>query len=111
MSATVLTSSPVWTAAGWTMLHLVWVGGAIGLVAALARRLLRSARPEARYGVALAWLVVLAVSPAVIFVWVFEPSFSGLRSRWFEPVKTSQTASSGSSVMSDRPAAGVSRCG
>jgi hypothetical protein len=26
MTSTVLTSSPVWTAAGWTMLHVVWVG-------------------------------------------------------------------------------------
>jgi len=48
MSTTVLSSSPVWTAAGWTMIHTVWIGGAIGLLAALARRLLRSARPEVR---------------------------------------------------------------
>ena len=30
MSLTVLTTSPVWTAAGWTMLHLVWVGAVVG---------------------------------------------------------------------------------
>ena len=40
MSSTLLTASPVWTAAGWTMLHLVWVGAAIGLMAALLRRAL-----------------------------------------------------------------------
>ena len=80
MSSTLLTTSPVWTAAGWTMLHLVWVGAAIGLMAALVRRLLKSARPETRYGVALTCLLVLSVSPALIFVRVFEPD-SGDASR------------------------------
>ena len=73
MSSTVLTTSPVWTAAGWTMLHMVWVGAAIGLMAALVRRLLRSARPETRYGVALTCLLALSVSPVLIFVRIFEP--------------------------------------
>ena len=73
MNSNLLTTSPVWTAAGWTMLHLVWVGAAIGLMAALVRRLLKSARPETRYGVALVFLLALAVSPVVIFVRIFEP--------------------------------------
>ena len=30
VNSTFLTDSPFWTAAGWTMLHLVWVGAAIG---------------------------------------------------------------------------------
>ena len=72
MSATFRTISPPWTAAGWTMLHMLWVGMAIGLVAALARRALKSASPEARYGVALGCLMVLAISPAAIFDRVFE---------------------------------------
>ena len=73
MTPTLLTNSPVWTAAGWTMLHLLWVAAVIGLLSALGRRLLRLARAETRYGYALACLVVLGVSPAVIFVRVFEP--------------------------------------
>ena len=35
MNPTSMTASPVWTAAGWTMLHLLWVGTTIGLVAAV----------------------------------------------------------------------------
>ena len=66
MSVTFLTISPLWTAAGWTMVHLLWVDMAIGLMAALARRLLKPSRPEARYGVALGFLLVLAISPAAI---------------------------------------------
>ena len=74
MSFTELTGSPVWTAAGWTMLHLVWVGAAVGVLAALSRRLFRSAGPDVRHTAALVWLVVLAGSPAVIFLGVFEPA-------------------------------------
>jgi beta-lactamase regulating signal transducer with metallopeptidase domain len=73
MSSTWWTASPAWTAAGWTMLHSIWVGAAIGLVAALVRRLLISARPETRYGAALTCLAMLSVSPGMIFVRVYEP--------------------------------------
>ncbi|MFI5456411.1 MAG: M56 family metallopeptidase [Isosphaerales bacterium] len=102
MNPTDLTTSPVWTAAGWTMLHLVWVGAAIGLAAALARRLLKTARPEARYGVALACLFSLSVSPAAIFVRVFEAD-SGPEVAIVRAVRTSEPASSGSSAISDQP--------
>ena len=60
-------------AAGWTMVHLVWVGGVAGVLAALSRRLMRRAGPEVRHAAALFWLIVLAVSPAAIFVCVFQP--------------------------------------
>jgi len=96
-----LTNSPVWTAAGWTMLHMVWVGAAIGLVAALARRLLKPVRPEVRYGVALVCLLGLWVSPAAIFIRVFEPD-SGPGIAIVRAVRTSKPASSGSSAISDR---------
>ena len=77
MSSRLLTGSPAWTAAGWTMLHMVWVGAAVGLTAAIVRRLSRSARPETRYGVALIFLLMLAISPVPIFVRVFEPESVG----------------------------------
>ena len=64
--------SPLWTAAGWTMLHSLWIGMLIGLMSAIARRLLKPSRPELRYVVAVVCLVMLAFSPAVIFVQVFE---------------------------------------
>jgi beta-lactamase regulating signal transducer with metallopeptidase domain/tetratricopeptide (TPR) repeat protein len=75
MNPNLLTTSPVWTAAGWTMLHMIWVGGLIGVMAALGRWLMKSTGPEARYGVALAFLLVLTVSPVAIFVRVFEPEW------------------------------------
>ena len=46
MTIAAMTGSRPWLAAGWTMLHLLWVGGALGLVAAVGRRALRTARPE-----------------------------------------------------------------
>ncbi len=70
MSAAPLLNSPLWTAVGWTMLHLLWVGTALGLVAAMGRWRLRSAPPEVRYIFALTSLVALAVSPVVILVWL-----------------------------------------
>lgn len=72
MRSILLTPSSVWTAAGWTMLHLLWAGAAIGFMAAFVRRFLESARPETRYGVALTCLLVLSGSPALIFVRIFE---------------------------------------
>ncbi len=79
MSLTILTASRAWTALGWTMLHFVWVGAIFGLVAVFARRLLRAASPESRYGFALASLFALAASPIVIFNGVFEqPSPAGI---------------------------------
>ncbi|HUW85181.1 MAG TPA: carboxypeptidase regulatory-like domain-containing protein [Phycisphaerae bacterium] len=67
-----LMESPYWIAAGWTMLHFLWVGCVIGLLAAILRRLVRSASPNVRYFTALICLAVLAASPAVIAAWVFE---------------------------------------
>jgi WD40 repeat protein/beta-lactamase regulating signal transducer with metallopeptidase domain len=56
----------VWLAIGWTMLHFLWVGGLIGITAAVALRALRDASPELRYGVALGALALLALAPAAI---------------------------------------------
>jgi hypothetical protein len=58
MNPSLPTTSPLWTAAGWTMLHMMWVGAAIGVMAVLARRLMKSTGPETRYAVALAFLLV-----------------------------------------------------
>ena len=73
MSMTLLTMSPLWTTAGWTMLHTLWVGGSIGFLAVLSRRILQSASAGTRYGVALMFMLALAVSPVVIFVGTFHP--------------------------------------
>jgi beta-lactamase regulating signal transducer with metallopeptidase domain len=67
-------SSPFWLAAGWTMFHFAWIGAAIGLIALCARRLLDSARPQARYAFALISLLAMALAPIATFVRVFESS-------------------------------------
>jgi beta-lactamase regulating signal transducer with metallopeptidase domain/tetratricopeptide (TPR) repeat protein len=69
MSVPLPMNSPLWIAMGWTMLHLLWVGGAIGVLAGIGGRQLRSARPEVRYLFALTCLGGLAVSPVAIFIW------------------------------------------
>ncbi len=56
----------MWLAIGWTMLHFLWVGGLIGVGAAVALRALDRASAGVRYGVALASLALLALAPAVI---------------------------------------------
>lgn len=58
--------SRLWLTAGWTMLHFLWAGGMIGLVAALGCRALRSARCQVRYAFALGCLAGLVVAPVVI---------------------------------------------
>ncbi len=65
--------SAAWTAAGWTMLHMVWIGAVGGIVAAVLRRLLRPARPEVRHGAAVVCLLALALAPGVIFVRLYRP--------------------------------------
>jgi beta-lactamase regulating signal transducer with metallopeptidase domain len=72
VSAIAWTTSSLWTAAGWTMLHLVWVGALIGILAALMRRLMKSAGPETRYLVALACLIMFSASPVLIFARLLE---------------------------------------
>ena len=66
--------SPLWVAAGWTMVHFYWIGAALGFAGLLGRRALRAARPEARYALALSILAAMAVAPAATFAWVYEPS-------------------------------------
>ncbi|MFL5342040.1 MAG: M56 family metallopeptidase [Gemmataceae bacterium] len=68
MTAVSFMHSPLWQATGWMMLHFLWAGGAVALLAAVARWLLRSAAPERRYAVALGSFLALAASPVVIGV-------------------------------------------
>jgi beta-lactamase regulating signal transducer with metallopeptidase domain len=66
MAALVFMESRTWLAAGWLMLHFLWVGGAIGLVAIGGRRLLRPANAKQRYAFALGCLLALATAPVLI---------------------------------------------
>ena len=66
MTIEAMTGSRPWLTAGWTMLHFLWIGGALGLAAAAGRLVLRRAAPEVRYGFALLCLASMAVAPAAI---------------------------------------------
>ncbi len=55
-----------WVVAGWTMLHFLWVGGLIGLLAGAGRLALGSTRPIIRYTYALTCLAALTVAPVAI---------------------------------------------
>jgi len=59
--------SPLWLTAGWVMLHFLWVGTAVGLVAAAGRWLLAN-RPQRQYAFALACFAAVTCSPVVIFL-------------------------------------------
>jgi beta-lactamase regulating signal transducer with metallopeptidase domain len=49
--------------AGWTLLHFIWQGTAIGMVAAIGFRLLRAAAPHVRYALASAAMVAMLIAP------------------------------------------------
>jgi uncharacterized protein (TIGR03435 family) len=51
--------------AGWTLVHFVWQGAGIALLAALGLRLLRSRRPQVRYLTACGALAAMLAAPIV----------------------------------------------
>jgi len=58
-----------WTdIAGWTLLHFVWQGTAIGIVAAAGLRLLRAAAPPVRYALASAAMIAMLIAPVATAV-------------------------------------------
>jgi len=59
-----------WPAAGCTMLHFLWVGGAIGLFALGGRRILRRAPLSANYAFTMCCLLALVAAPGVLFIHV-----------------------------------------
>ena len=60
----------IWQIAGWTMLHYLWVGGVLGVIALMLRRALRAAAANLRYLAALGCFVVLGIAPLSIAVLV-----------------------------------------
>jgi hypothetical protein len=56
----------VWLIVGWTMLHYLWVGAALGLGAWLARRIAERLVAPVRYAAALSCLALLAFAPVAI---------------------------------------------
>ena len=64
---------PVSLAIGWTLLHFLWQGAAVWLVAALCARGLRRASAARRYGVWLLLFTMLPVLPLATFL-VLSPA-------------------------------------
>ena len=59
---------PVAQALGWTLLHFLWQGALLGLLAWLALALLRGANSKARYGMACTFLVLMVAAPLATFL-------------------------------------------
>ncbi|RZA16174.1 MAG: peptidase M56, partial [Lysobacteraceae bacterium] len=57
-------------ALGTALVHFLWQGVLLGLLAALALGLLRNARPQARYAVACAALAMSLLLPASTLAWL-----------------------------------------
>jgi beta-lactamase regulating signal transducer with metallopeptidase domain len=68
---------PMWHIAGWTMVHSLWIGAIIAIVALIGRLLARRAAPNLRYAIALVSLLLLAATPLVIAVWLCGTSAAG----------------------------------
>jgi len=63
-----MTEFRIWQIAGWTMLHYLWVGGVLGVIAVVLRRTLRRAGANLRYLAALSSFAVLGIAPLPIAV-------------------------------------------
>jgi len=63
-----LVREPWVQALGWSLLHFVWQGAALGLLAWLALALLRGASARARYGAACAALLLMVAAPVATFL-------------------------------------------
>jgi beta-lactamase regulating signal transducer with metallopeptidase domain len=57
-------------ALGTALLHFLWQGALLGLLACLALALLRNARPQARYAVACAAMLASLLLPAITLAWL-----------------------------------------
>jgi len=67
-SALSLVREPWAQALGWTLLHFLWQGAALGLLAWLLLTLLRGASAKARYGTACTFLLLMAAAPVATFL-------------------------------------------
>jgi beta-lactamase regulating signal transducer with metallopeptidase domain len=81
----------IWQVAGWTMLHYLWVGGAVGTAMLAVRWSLRSAAPNVRYLAALAGLVLMTSAPPLIAVYVMH-DLGPLPNSPLPPVAVEQSA-------------------
>lgn len=64
--------SRLWVAAGWTMIHFLWVGLAIALLAHVVRRALDRAPAEIRHAAVLICFAALVAAPIPIYRWSLD---------------------------------------
>ena len=53
---------------GWTLIHFLWQGAGLGLLAWLALLLARRASAKVRYGLACAFLLLMVAAPMATFL-------------------------------------------
>ena len=58
----------------WTLLHFLWQGAVLGLLAWGSLGLLRSASAKARYGLACGFLVLMVAAPVLTFLGLQQPA-------------------------------------
>lgn len=87
MLASSLTASRLWLAAGWFIIHYLWIGALAWAVIAVARRGLRRSRPETAYPLAVAGLGLLLAAAGVALWLAFQSAASStaLPVRWLPP--------------------------
>ena len=72
---------------GRALLHFLWQGTVIGLLAAAALRLLRNARPQTRYAVACTALLACLLAPVIdVFVQIGRTPLGGAGAAAFAPM-------------------------
>lgn len=59
-----------WFALALTMIHTIWIGTAIGIAAFASRLILGRASASLRYVIAILWLLALAITPLIVWMWV-----------------------------------------
>ncbi len=62
-----LLDHPLSSALGWTLVHFVWQGAVLGLVAFFLLRVIRPAQASTRYLIGVATLVAMMMAPVVTF--------------------------------------------
>jgi bla regulator protein blaR1 len=66
--AETILNSPLLQCAGWTLVHFIWQGIAIGVIYIGLRRLLSRQSPASRYHLAMCCLAVMALLPVITFI-------------------------------------------
>jgi D-alanyl-D-alanine endopeptidase (penicillin-binding protein 7) len=70
-------------ALGWTLVHFVWQGALLGCIVAVLLTLLRNARPETRYALACAGLLLCLAWPAVDLALLLQAGTGAAGNRLF----------------------------